>query len=187
MAIESRLLGMALIAVLVVLLPAEAPGRAQESAAVMQLRQEIGNLRFRLDYETNRMQRLIDGLQRQVRQNDPRPIPSVPLPVRAPEPAPSTVGSGVGQRLRIEDDAGRPRAALTVSERFGPMMALMGGSGDVEAMLSVPAAGPRLELFDRAGRTRIVLGLEEGKPELRLLGEDGAIVDRLGARSPSDE
>ncbi len=183
----SRLLVLALIASPLLVLHAELASRRQESAAVAQLRQEIGNLRFRLDYETNRVQRLIDDLQRQVRQNDLRPPRSAPLPTLTQAPMPAATSSASDRRLRVDDDDGRPRAALTVSERFGPMIALMGPSGDVEAMLSVPSVGPRLELFDRSGRTRIVLGLENGAPQLRLLAEDGSIVERLGAPSSEDK
>ena len=158
----SRLFTLSLISLPFVVLYAELANRVQESAATMQLRQEVGNLRFRLDYETSRLQRMIDDLQRQVRQRVQPPVSTAPLPALRPVPS-------------------------EVSDRFGPMVALMGRSGDVEAMLSVPSAGPRLELFDRAGRLRIVLGLDDGTPELRLLGEDGSIVGRLGAVTPGAE
>ncbi len=181
----SRLFTLSLISLPFVVLYAELANRVQESAATMQLRQEVGNLRFRLDYETSRLQRMIDDLQRQVRQRVQPPVSTAPLP--ALRPVPSEVSATSARRLRVHDAAGRPRGAITVSDRFGPMVALMGRSGDVEAMLSVPSAGPRLELFDRAGRLRIVLGLDDGTPELRLLGEDGSIVGRLGAVTPGAE
>ncbi len=181
----SRLFALSLISLPLVLSYTELPNRAQESAAMMQLRQEVNNLRFRLDYETSRLQRMIDDLQRQVRQRV-QPLASI-APLPAPRPVPFEVSATSAQRLRVNDAAGRPRGAITVSDRFGPMVALMGPSGDVEAMLSVPSSGPRLELFDRAGRPRIVLALDDGTPELRLLGEDGAIVGRLGAATPGAE
>ena len=134
----SRLFTLSLISLPFVVLYAELANRVQESAATMQLRQEVGNLRFRLDYETSRLQRMIDDLQRQVRQRVQPPVSTAPLP--ALRPVPSEVSATSARRLRVHDAAGRPRGAITVSDRFGPMVALMGRSGDVEAMLSVPPA-----------------------------------------------
>ncbi len=181
----TRLSALSLVCLPLVLVYPELANREQESAALMQLRQEVGNLRFRLDYETSRAQRMIDDLQRQVRQREQLPVPLVPLPALRAVPTEASVASP--ERVRIEDAAGRPRGALTVSDRFGPMLALMSITGDVELMLSASSTGPRLELFDRAGRPRIMLGVEDGVPSLRLLGEDGSIVGYLGSETPDAE
>jgi len=40
---------------------------------------------------------------------------------------------------------------LSVSDQFGPMVALLDVAGEVDLMLSSPETGPRIERFDDSG------------------------------------
>ena len=150
----------------------------QESAAVTRLQQEVASLKFRLDYDTGRLERSIQDLQRRLQAAEMRT--ATPGTVAAPLPAP-TVGDDIeAHRLVVTDPQGRARAAFAYSDMFGPTVALMTPTGDVAAMLSASLTGPRLELYDGAVRLRASLGLDTDGVHLRLFDEGGDVVGELG-------
>jgi hypothetical protein len=130
---------------------------------VTRLQQELSNLKFRFDYETDRLERRLETVERQFQQVQNRV--STPLGT-APAPAPvaplPTGDELVVRRLVVTDAAGNIRGVLAVSEVYGPMLGLLNRSGDVVGLFAAPEGGSRLELFDAAATSRVLLGHEGG-------------------------
>lgn len=132
-------------------------GTAQESAAVSRLQQEVAQLRFQLDIESGQLEREVEQLRARLDrlQYAPKPLSTEEIAPLPPLPASPGVADEIElRRLVISDNQSRPRLVFTVGEQFGPMIALINAAGDVEAMLSAPADGSRLELFEADGRPR---------------------------------
>ncbi len=147
----------------------------QESAAVSRLRQEVTDLRFQYDFKTNRLEQRVDQLEQRVRALEGRPVEPV-----SPTPPPDSEGAAratiVTRRLLLVDEAGVRRGALSVSERFGPMLALTDAGGQVRLMLSVPPEGPRVELLDAGGTLRSTFAVYHAVPRWEIADETGAPV-----------
>ena len=144
---------------------------------LLRLQQEVNSLKFQLKYETDRLERRLEGIERQARQAELRtPAPLVAAPQRAPVPPPGdelTV-----RRLVVTDALGNARGVLAVSDVYGPMLGLLNVHGDVVGLLAAPDSGARLELFDGAAVPRVLLGLD-GEAALELRGSDGVLKARL--------
>lgn len=151
------------------------PGAPDQDA--MRLQQEINTLKYKLDYETDRLERRVETLERQFRQSEFRQ--SVPRVARAPLVVPVPLGNELtARRLVVTDAAGNARVVLAVSERYGPMLGLLNQRGDVVGLLSAPETGARLELFDGGATQRVFLGLE-ADAVLELRDAAGEVSVRL--------
>jgi hypothetical protein len=88
--------------------------------------------------------------------------------------------------LRIVDDAGKPRAGLTVTED-GPTLVMLDENGKPRAGLSVVKSGPGLSMLDENGKRRATLIVNEDGPALAMFDENNKVratleVDMNGAR-----
>lgn len=148
----------------------------QESAEVMRLRQEVDSLRYRLDFEVQQLRQRVDSLESGPGRVDPRPAPGPePAPV---EPRPPVAGTRApeftARRFVVEDERGRIRAIVAVSDIHGPMLGLLDEQGELRALLS--QSGPDdvgLRLLGADGLERVTLELEGGEPVLRLRDSRG--------------
>ncbi len=155
---------------------------AQDSFALSRLQQELNSVRFKLEFESDRLSREVESLRSRLQNVEYRGQgnSTLPRPQPRPTPVPDAGNELTVERLVVSDSEGRVRIVLGVSDRFGPMLGLIDEHGGVRGMLMGAADGARLELYDGAGGTRLRLGLEPQQPTLELFDERGEMAVRLG-------
>lgn len=110
-----------------------APLQAQD-ASLSQMRLDLQNLRYQFDLETRQLRGQVERLQNRLQALESgRPLP-------LPDPG-TTYGGGseevVARRFVVEDEQGRIRAVLGMSDRYGPMLALLTEEGDLGSLTSL--------------------------------------------------
>lgn len=144
----------------------------------VRLRQELDSLKFRFDYETDRLERRVESLEREAaRRPTGAPLPT-PTPAPLIVPAPNADEITV-RRLVVTDDEGRVRGVLAVSEIYGPMLGLLDEFGDVMGLFAAGADGARLEIYDGSAASRLELGLLDGEAAIRLHDAAGEVTARI--------
>ena len=158
---------------------------SQETQAVVRLQQEVSALRYRLDFEAQQTRRSIEQLQSRLQAVDQLQrrggVSPEPVPLRIPAPIETDSQISAG-RFVVEDAQGRARGVATVSEAFGPMLALLDVRGDVRLMVASPEDGPRVDLFDERLQLRLSARLQRGEPVVELLDVDGHSLAALVVR-----
>ncbi|NKB88881.1 MAG: hypothetical protein GKS06_11745 [Acidobacteria bacterium] len=159
----------------VVILMAQSPDQD-----ALRLRQEFDSLKFQFNYETDRLERRIETLERELARIPPAsPLrPSQPAPILVPTPSADEIAV---RRLVVTDDEGRIRGVLAVSEIYGPMLGLLNEHGDVVGLFAAGDAGTTLEIYDDAAGQRALLGLVEDEATLQLRDAEGNTSVRVPA------
>jgi len=85
-----------------------------------------------------------------------------------------------GSRLRLCDEKGFARAALGVTNKDGPILALFDQNGKLCVGLSAFSDGPELTMYDEKGERRALLLLQKYGARLMLVDEKGYTRAALG-------
>ena len=155
-------------------------GAAQDTMAVARLQQELGNLRFKVDFEIEGLKREINLLRDRLQATEMKllgagiSMPPSPVPVTVAPSDRSSVEEFEVRRLVLLDDEARIRGLLSMTG-YGPGLVLLDQAGTVRSMFSLPASGARMEFFDGLGVRRVALEQADDGVRLALIDGDGVV------------